>query len=190
MITDIRRGSETGTFYCSYFLHKWTKRQKVSNVLSSRHVNVNEASSDNQHIQNKRVLRLTEPAPISKQTSDLSHHERHAPPPVHCVLLVHSLADLFGDLVVEGEHPQTEDELVLALEVDARAEHRLERGDAVHTQKGEPVLVYPQHQLQTARHSRQVLVVLETETTGRVLFWSTRIASPLRSQLIRVRLAL
>ena len=44
-------------------------------------LHVNEASSDNQHIQNKRVLRLTEPAPISKQTSDLSHHERHAPPP-------------------------------------------------------------------------------------------------------------
>ena len=54
---------------------------------------------------------------------------------------IHSLSHLLGDVSVEGEHPEAENQLVLTLEVDARAEHREERRDAVHPQEGVPILV-------------------------------------------------
>ena len=73
---------------------------------------------------------------------------------------LNSLADGLGDLVVEREHPEAEHELVLALEVHPGAEHRLQCVHAVCAQERPPVLVYPQHQLQAPRYSRQVLVVL------------------------------
>ena len=75
-------------------------------------------------------------------------------------ILRDSLSHLLGDVCVEGEHPEAEDQLVLALEVDARAEHGQQRADAVHAQERLPVLVVAQQQLQAPRDRRDVLVVL------------------------------
>ena len=79
-----------------------------------------------------------------------------------------SLAHLLGNIPVECEHPEAEDQLVLALEVDARAEHGQQCGHAVDAQKRVSVLVHPQQQLQTAGDRRDVLVVLRTGDSVRL----------------------
>lgn len=62
------------------------------------------------------------------------------------------LVHLLGQERVEREHPQTENELVLHLEVDSARQHGEQCGDAVHRNKRKAVLVDAKHHLQATTH--------------------------------------
>lgn len=70
------------------------------------------------------------------------------------------LVHLLREQRVERQHPQTEDQLVLHLEVDAGRQDADDRADAVHVDEREPVLVHAQHHLQATGHRLDVLVGL------------------------------
>lgn len=61
---------------------------------------------------------------------------------------------------VEGQHPQTEDQLVLHLEVHSAWQYWQKCRNAVHGYEGKAIFVNPKHHLQTTAHGLDVLVVL------------------------------
>ena len=69
--------------------------------------------------------------------------------------------DLFGDSWIEGEGPETEDQLILQLEVSLSFKSILNRVNSIDIDEGLAIFINTKHHLETAGSGVDIFIILE-----------------------------